>query len=126
MSKIETFIDKQKDLTIITLTGEITTDEIIQKIEKYYSKDVTKLILWDFSEASLIKITSEEVQKIALLTKKYSEIRKGGKTTLVFVSDLGFGLGRVFEISKDIEGSMVARMIFRDKQEALQWLSSSS
>ena len=93
MGNIETDIDFQKDLTIHTVSGEITARELIEKIESYYSGRVTRLLLWDFSEASFGKIKADEVAKIAKLTKKYSQRRKGGKTALIFMSDVGYGLG---------------------------------
>ena len=126
MGNIETLIDKQRDISVQTVTGKITADEIIQKIEDYYSKGITRSILWDFSKVSLVKITSEDVCKIAHLAKKYSGLRKGGKTALVFVSDLGFGLGRMYDIAQDIEESEVDHMVFRDKNSTMKWLSSTS
>ena len=126
MGEIETFLDKQKDITVHTVTGEITAEELILKIEEYYSGESTKSILWDFTEASLEKITPGQVREIAEFTKERSEIRRGGKTALVFGSDLGFGLGRMFDTFQEIGDSKVEHMAFRDKQKAMEWLNSDS
>jgi len=122
MGNIDTQIDTQKDLTIQIVTGEITAQEIIAAIESYYQGVATRLILWDISQASLKKIRSEEVAQVAKLTQKYSRLRERGKTALLFSSELGFGLGRMYDINQDVERSELTHMSFRNRDEALAWL----
>ena len=50
MAPIETSIDYPNDLTIHTVTGEVSAEEIIQRIEDYHSGRVTLRVIWDFSE----------------------------------------------------------------------------
>lgn len=122
MGKIETIIDESKDLTIQTVTGDITSSEIIQKITEYYMGKSTNFILWDFSKANVVNIKSDEIQKIVELTKKYSHFRKEGKTAMVFSSQLGFALGRIYDILHDIGKSEIRHMAFQDIESAARWL----
>lgn len=124
MGTIETHSNKELNLTIHTVSGEVTAKELILEVETYYHLgEATRLILWDFSEASLTAITSKDVTWIAKHTSQYAGERIGGKTALVFSSDLGFGLGRMYDIRQDIEKSQLAHMCFRSRQEAMEWLT---
>ena len=122
MSTIDTSIDISHQLTIQSVTGEVSSGEIANKIKTYYEGEPTKFILWDFSEALLNKITSSQVEDLVAMTKQYTGLRNGGKTALVFSSDIGFGLGRMFDIHQDLVGSDIPHMTFRSKELALKWL----
>ena len=123
MSTIDTLIDIKRQLTIHTITGEVLPEEISNKIKTYSESGPTEFVLWDFSNAQLNKITSNQIETFIAVTKQYSSFRKGGKTALVFSSDLGFGLGREFDIYIDLTGSKIPYMTFRSKEDALKWLS---
>jgi hypothetical protein len=122
MAIIDTSIDIDRQLTIHTVTGEVLPEEVSVKIKTYNESGPTKFILWDFSQATLNKIPSRQVESFVTLTKQYSSLRKGGKTALVFSSDLGFGLGRVYDIHQDLVESEIPHMTFRSKELALKWL----
>jgi hypothetical protein len=122
MATIDTIIDNNRQLTIHTITGEVSPDEISHKIKTYSESGPTEFVLWDFSEAEFSGIKSSDVETFIFLTKKYSSYRKGGKTALLFSSDLGFGLGREFDISLDLTDSKIPYMTFRNRELALKWL----
>lgn len=122
MAIIDTSIDIDRQLTIHTITGEVLSGEISRKIKTYCESGPSEFVLWDFSKAELSKITLSQVDVLIALTKQYSNLRKRGKTALVFSSDLGFGLGRVFDIHLDLLGSNIPYMTFRSKELALKWL----
>jgi hypothetical protein len=122
MATIDTNIDTSFQLTIHTIVGEVSAEEISDKIKTYSESGPTDFVLWDFSRAGLDKIKSHHVEQFISLTSQYSSYRKGGKTALVFSSDLGFGLGREFDTYLDLKGSRIPYMTFRRKEDALQWL----
>lgn len=124
MGKITTSIDYETGLTIQKVIGQISAAEIKSTIDNYYKGKFTALILWDFSDAIMNLITPGDARGIALLTKKYAEIRPNGKTAMVFSSDLGFGLGRVYDSSQHIENPGVSYMSFRNFDDAQNWLMS--
>ena len=124
MASIETSIDLTRQLTIHTVTGEITFAEIVEAVVKYYQGSITQLLLWDFSHASLGQTTSEQIHQLVYLTKPFTSRRKGGKTAFLFATDIDFGIGRMYEIQVNGFDEYVTHRVFRDKDPALKWLLS--
>lgn len=126
MSNINTSVNKQQNITTNIVSGEISANDILNRIEEFYHGYITKYILWDFSDASFKNISSDDITKIVALSNKYTQTRNGGKTAMVFSSKFGFGLGRMFDIQKDIADREVSHMSFQDKNDALNWLFSEA
>ena len=122
MGSIETSKEIPSELTVNKAKGKLTAEELLIWVSDYYSEITTKLILWDFNEADLSSITSEEFMEIAREVKNRSDLRVEGKTAFVFNSDLGFGLGRMFQAFSEIEGTQFEFMSFCDVVEAKKWL----
>lgn len=122
MGKIDTQIDPEKDLTIHAASGAISADEILGRIRSYYGGEVTSLIMWDLTDADLRSLTASDVQQFVDLTNSLTAPRAGGKTALVVSTTLTFGLGRMYELSKDVAADQIGRKTFRDRKTALEWL----
>ena len=58
MASIETVVDSQNDLSIFTVNGALIADEIIERVEEYYTRHPTKQVLWIMGEVDLTAITS--------------------------------------------------------------------
>jgi len=56
------------------------------------------------------------------LTLKYSRLRPGGKTALIFFKDYAYGIGRMFSVLKELNKSEVLHMTFRNTAKAMIWL----
>jgi hypothetical protein len=119
---IETHIDLEKDLTIHTVSGEISADDILRKIRSYYEGEVTRLLLWDFSGADLRSVTASDVRGFADLTNSLSAARAGGKTARVVSTTVAYGLSRMFELSTDDSDDRIGDRTFHDRKKALEWL----
>jgi len=122
MGTIETQIDLERDLTIHTASGEISADEILRRIRSYYEGQVTRLLMWDLSDADLRSLSASDVQNMVDLTNSLTAPRAGGKTALVVSTTLAYGMGRMYELSKDAFGDEIDRKMFRDREAALEWL----
>ena len=122
MGRIDTKVDIQKDITIQAVYGEVTADEIRKSVLDYYQGEVTRMILWDFRNASLARITGEELRGLVKLTQQYSQRRSGGKTAGVFSSQADLGVGRMFEIQRGMDVNKVDHMTFSDIESAYKWL----
>lgn len=120
MAEIKTSIDYQLDLTVHTVTGSLLASEILAKLETYYRGKPTALILWDFLNATLSEISSEELLRTIKKAKVFS--RKGGKTALVFSQEVDFGIGRMLEVLAQMEGYDYVFSSFRSINQALEWL----
>lgn len=122
MADIATTIDRDRDLTVRTVKGEVTAQELMDALAEYYAGEPTRNILWDFTEAMLERLTVSEVRGLAQATRLHATRRAGGKTALVFSSASAFGLGRVFDQSQSASDTPVDHMSFRDRAAALAWL----
>ena len=121
MPKIETSIDYQLDLTVHTVSGNVTAQEILDKLDIYYQGKPTLLILWDFTNATWSGISSNELHETVKKAKKYS--RPGGKTAFVFSKEVDFGIGRMLEALAEIEDYDYEFRSFRRIKDADKWLT---
>ena len=121
--EIVTRTHPEQDLTVYTVSGAFTIADINRVIEDFFSADRTTLTLWDFTAADFGQVVSTDPQQIAGFSKKYEGQRSpGSKTALVFSQDLGFGLGRMFEIIRQLDESQTSYRAFRSHREAMDWL----
>ena len=119
-------VDKTKNLIIYTLTGELTIDDIQNKIKSFWeAHDLTLNTLWDARNAKLTNLKSSDMERITALISQYRhrfEERRGGKSAVVASSDLQYGLSRILGTLYEIEAFPTQLKIFRIMDEAFQWL----
>ena len=122
-------VEKTKNLTIYTLTGELTLDEILNALKSFWEAHTLTLnLLWDARSAKLSQLKSEEVAKITGFISQYKhrfEERKGGKAAIVASSNLQYGLSRILGTFYEIEGFPTQLKIFRILDEAMEWLDQN-
>ncbi len=122
---IEVEVDLERDITIITVTGAVTRDQVSKTIQDYYESHATKHVLWDFSAGDFKNISGTDPQQLAGVSQQFMALsRQGGKTALVFASDIGFGLGRMFETFRSLQDSDVTYGTFRSREKAMEWLDT--
>lgn len=122
MPEIITKIYEDLDLTVQTVTGSPTVQDISDVLDRYYSGTVTKLILWDTTFADLSSWKSDEVISLARKVKSHSHLRKGGKTAMVLNRDVDYGITRMYQAYAEIEKIDFELQTFRDMNDAKQWL----
>jgi hypothetical protein len=122
MGKIDTEIDILNDLTVMTFHGEITAEEIRNKIHEYFQGEVTLKRLWNFQNASPANMTANEIKEIVRLSQQYSLQMAGGKIALVFPSRLAYGIGTMFNIALGFDMNRNDYMSFTDIAAAMEWL----
>ena len=115
-------IDKAKDLTVFKVTGLFSFDTVMPAIKAFYDGAPTKHVLWDLIDTTDIQLTSEEVKAIAKFKPRFEGKRASGKTAFVAQKDILFGLSRMFEFQSDLEQAPFPIMVFRNIDEAHQWL----
>jgi hypothetical protein len=119
-------VEKTKNLTIYTLTGELTLDEILNALKSFWEAHTLTLnLLWDARSAELSQLKSEELTNITGFISQYMhrfEERKGGKAAIVASSNLQYGLSRILGTFYEIEGFPTQLKIFRIMDEAMEWL----
>jgi len=128
---ISTEIDKSRQLTIYTATGDVSVDEIISTLEGFYrSPEVTLNVLWDGRNAKLKPLSLKDLSKIMGYRKHHKDhrlARRGGKTAIVSPSHVESG---VFEVAEMFKASLARRLsyevqTFSSAEEAATWLEGS-
>jgi hypothetical protein len=122
-------VDKIKNLTIFSLTGELTMDEILGALKSFWEgQDLTLNTLWDARNAVVTNLKSSEIGNIAGFIGRYRnrfEERKNGKATIVASSDLQYGLSRILGTHYERESVPIKLHPFRTMEEAIQWLGQN-
>ena len=124
MKKIIKKIDSENDMTVFTVIGKVTANELVAAISDFHENSVTSNILWDLTKSDLSEIRSSDVELIVNLSVKYAEKRSSGKTAIVGSDDLTFGISRMYEMTKEIAKLTFETKAFRDIDKAFKWLLS--
>lgn len=122
MANIEIQKDDKLQLTVITVKGNLTPEEIIKTIGEHNRQQLTKKIPWDLSEATTQDVGKSDVDAFISATQQFIKLRHGGKTAIVARTDLAYGLSRMFESLQSSIESSVLHETFRTKELALKWL----
>ena len=96
---------------------ESTFYRITHKTE--YPPDVDTL--WDMGKIDFSEIDEEFIQKIIAMRRKFPE-RGNAKVALITSSDLGYGLGRMYEIFSEVAEMSQNIYVFRNHADAENWL----
>lgn len=122
MAQIEKTIIKEKNISVFSVHGNFRLDQLINEIDRLCATDVTLHALWDFSNADFSAIMRSDVEIIIEHTRKYVNLRKGGKSAIVVSRDFGFGMARMYDILAELKDSPVEYSVFRDINEATNWI----
>jgi hypothetical protein len=122
VAPIEMSVDRGADLTVMTVTGEVTAREILDAIATIYAGGRTTCVLWDFTSAQLERVRASEVKPLVQAIQPFTAGLAGGKTAMVFSSAAAYGLGRIFDQLRQAWNSPVETRSFRDRAAALAWL----
>jgi hypothetical protein len=122
MATITKSYESNKDLTIFTVAGETSFDEIWAQTRVLYEGVPAKLVLWDFTSGTVGNISSEEVRSIAHKGGQISNKIEGGKGAIFVPKDLDYGMARVFKVFCEEEKIPVEVEVFRDEAVARKWL----
>lgn len=120
---IDIHVDMVNDLTVKTVTGKVSTHEMIGVIEKFYSDQPTKYVIWNFMEADGTQISPKDIETINRTISKHSYKRIGGKTALVVSRDYAYGMSRLHQVSAENHGINITYYITRNMEDAVRWIS---
>jgi hypothetical protein len=121
MADFRTLVDKQKDLTTITVTGLLTIDDISNAISDYYNNP-TRFVLWDSNDSQLNELSAVDLEKATKMISHLKTDNSAGKTAFILGND-NFGLGVLFEGLTKIENLPREYRSFTSREEAIRWLS---
>jgi hypothetical protein len=124
MAKITKSYESDIDLTIFTVVGETTFDEVWDQSRAFLSGKLSKLVLWDFTSGTAKNLSNQEIDLIAKRGRKISPMIEGGKGAILAPRDIDYGLARDFQALSKFENFPIEIEIFRDMNDAKKWLMS--
>ena len=117
---------KEKDLKVGVHSGICGSEDALRGIKEYYAGPITRYSITDFSQAELIKITGDDIAKLAAYMSKASKVRPPYSVDILVVSDmLKFGLARMYASFVNMSIKNVSDLkteVFRTMEDAMQWL----
>ena len=123
---IEKEIDPSRQLTVLTVFGQVSFVEMRRTIEDFWETDeLTLNVLWDYRRADMSRLTSEDHETLVRVGLRYRDRHReriGGKTAIVASRDLEYGMNRASETMTKIEGYPFKIKTFRTIEEAEAWL----
>ena len=115
-------IDKESGVVCTTIDGYVSTDEIIEGLRNIMNHPDFRPGLNGIADLrnSDLNTFSADVKRIAELLVEYRDKTGPSRTAVLVSNDVTFGMTRVFQVFA--EQSSVETAIFRDMEEAVQWL----
>ncbi|MEQ8954887.1 MAG: hypothetical protein RL120_12210 [Gammaproteobacteria bacterium] len=120
MAEVTVDVDRDAELTVIKVVGELNSGELKQVMLDYYAGGPTRLILMDFSEGHWPKISMDGYIRESQNSEQYS--RPGGRTALLFSNQSDFGIGRLLETYFGLTATMTELNCFMAEDDARKWL----
>jgi hypothetical protein len=121
---IHTDINSEKQLTIHTVTGEVSFEEAMATLNTFYSGNPTLNVIWDLTAGTMSGLSSDQLEKILDSVSPASKKRTEGKTAGVAPADIDFGLARMFQLLAELTGYKPSVRIFRELKEAIDWITT--
>ncbi|BBO71806.1 hypothetical protein DSCA_57360 [Desulfosarcina alkanivorans] len=116
-------IETTDNCTFFRVTGDVTANEIIVQATEYMNGEQTDTSLWDFTQATGVKISTVEMKGIADSLKKITPAGTTRKVALVGSKRINIGLGKLFAAFAQLAGMPYIYKVFRDLDHALEWLA---
>lgn len=123
---ITTKADRNSQLTIHTVTGEPSHQEIMDVFTSFYDKHPTKNSLWDIRSASLIRLSNQDIQFFVDYSLWHGEVRAGGKTAFIVSKDLDYGMLRMVKAFGEYADFPFSTKVFRSMDEAIKWFGKEA
>jgi hypothetical protein len=124
MAKITKSYESDIDLTIFTVSGEATFNELLDQTLTFFGVKPSNLVLWDFTLGTVAHISNREVKELAKQSSMIAAGLKGGKGAIVAPRDIDYGMSRVFQAFSELDKFSFKIEIFRDMNAAKKWLMS--
>ena len=121
-ARITASLDRASDLTIVTVEGSVSADQVRNQIVGFLKGEPTRLVLWDIRRGSLADISPDAMRTLVSAGAPYAHRRRGGRTAIVCVHDVDFGLSRLFKAIAELQHIPFEINVFREMRLALAWL----
>jgi len=119
---VELRVNEEKNIAYIKLSGLLSKEAILGAFDltvsdKRYKEGMGRL--WDFREADLSSLNSEAIKAMAQHSLKFPLGINDVKVAFVAITDLEYGLSRMFEITSNAKTPIC---VFRTMDQAEKWM----
>ena len=121
MADISFQIDREQDLTIISIKGVLEKEDLPRTLADYFANDPTLKTIYDSTDGDWSGNPTEYYMGMVRSGKVYA--REGARTAMVFSHRADFGIGRMIESHCELEGYENELACFRTLEDAKHWLS---
>jgi hypothetical protein len=109
-------------VTIFTVTGAVSAEEIIVVASEDMAHPQTRDAIWDFSQASSVKLSGAGIKQIADDLTSHAAYVEGRRVALVASGAIQVGLGKMFRAFAALAGLPHDYRVFRKRSRAEEWL----
>lgn len=120
---MNTEIDSERQLTIVTLSGPFDIAKVKEMVEQFHQDpnyDPTYNALYDIRKLDITGVTSDQLQRLAF--EVFDPSWDGTRFAMVAEDDDVFGMARVYAALAD-ETGRVQRRAFRSMAAAEEWVT---
>jgi len=118
--------DISKDLTIITIEGQLSFKELLDLIQAYKESGYSRYEIYDFRNFTGEVLTFENVKILANYIYDLNPLRpKGGKSAIIHdhTNPLGFGVSKQLIAILESENVYFELEAFYSIEDAYKWLA---
>ncbi|RDE19670.1 hypothetical protein DV711_12365 [Motiliproteus coralliicola] len=122
MATIETFFDQTDATLTILVKGVVTIEEINQTISKQYPLTRCQMVIWDFCEADMSQLPTQQMDSVIKTARQYSDHRRDAPTIYIGNRPFLYGMLRMYAQKSGITRQGALLTVFHDWDEANEWL----
>ena len=115
MAEISMLIDRENDLSIITIKGILEQDDLPNTLADYFANDPTLNTIYDSTDGDWSHNPTKYYLDMIRSSKAYT--RKGARAAMVFSNSVDFGIGRMIESHCELEGYENELACFRSLED---------
>lgn len=128
MAQVNISYDLQLDIAVYKFQGELAHSDIRDAITKYYSGNLTKYTIWDFSGTDVHNIRNSELLQVGNQVALAGKARNNCYDVIIVSDIIKYGLARIYAgYAETIQKNPMAlkTMVFRDKEHAMDWIKAN-
>jgi len=126
MGNILKKVDSRGALTVYTVVGKVTADEVSRAIQNFYDGNITLNVLWDLLKSDLSGLSSSDIHSVVLSPRKCADLRTAGKTAIVASADITYGISQMYALETEMQNLPFETRTFRTREKAFEWLSEKN
>ena len=125
MSKIEARYNLNLQLSVFSVSGSVTADDLIAAVAAHYGAKPTSNAVWDLTESDLSELDMAGLVRVSDAARQHSQGRRNPRTIVVVRSEQETYLVKLYEEISALRGSPVRYDLVSSLAEAYALLEVS-